>query len=196
MLIMGAGVIFFVILLSIPQISHTIMDRASTIINLNYGTNRERLLRWGTAIAMFERNPILGAGYGSFAFSYINDPAILGSKSKYGMGAHSEYLQVLSETGLVGFIGWMWIIISFFLYGFRLLNKLNSEKSENDSKTGRMLWRSLSIGVMSAELALLIHFLVNNLVQSYIVGVPFWVLMGILPAIGNIAEKELSKSNQ
>ncbi|MGB9598101.1 MAG: hypothetical protein ACPL7B_17575, partial [Candidatus Poribacteria bacterium] len=53
-----------------------------------------------------------------------------------------------------------------------------------------MLWRSLAIGIMSAELALLIHFLVNNLIQTYIVGIPFWILMGLLPAIGNIAEKE------
>jgi O-antigen ligase len=100
------------------------------------------------------------------------------------MGAHSEYLQVLAETGLIGFAGWMWIIISFFLYGFKLLQKFST--LENSVP----LWRSLVIGIMSAELALLIHFLVNNLVQSYIVGVPFWILMGLLPAIGNIAEKE------
>jgi len=183
MLIAGAFVLLFVVLISIPQVSDVIISRASTIFSLKYGTNKERLLRWATAIAMFERHPILGAGYGSFAFSYINDPAILGRVSKYGMGAHSEYLQVLSETGLIGFIGWMWIIVSFFLYGFRLLNKLGL-KSEN------MLWRSLAIGIMSAELALLIHFLVNNLIQTYIVGIPFWILMGMLPAIGNIAESE------
>jgi len=183
MLIAGAFVLLFVVLISIPQVSDVIISRVSTIFSLKYGTNKERLLRWATAIAMFERHPILGAGYGSFAFSYINDPAILGRVSKYGMGAHSEYLQVLSETGLIGFIGWMWIIVSFFLYGFRLLNKLGL-KSEN------MLWRSLAIGIMSAELALLIHFLVNNLIQTYIVGIPFWILMGMLPAIGNIAESE------
>jgi putative inorganic carbon (hco3(-)) transporter len=183
--LIGFGVaLFFLILLSIPQISNTIISRASTIFSFSYGSNRERLLRWGTAIAMFLHNPIFGAGYGSFAFSYINDPAILGAKSIYGMGAHSEYLQVLAETGLIGFAGWMWIIISFFLYGFKLLQKFST--SENIAP----LWRSLVIGIMSAELALLIHFLVNNLVQSYIVGVPFWLLMGLLPAIGNIAEKE------
>ena len=183
-LIGGGIVLFFLILLSIPQVSSLLVARVDTIFSLRYGSNRERLLRWGTAIAMFLHNPILGAGYGSFAFSYINDPAILGANSRYGMGAHSEYLQVLAETGLIGFAGWMWIIISFFLYGFRLIQKFST--LENSVP----LWRSLVIGIMSAELALLIHFLVNNLVQSYIVGVPFWILMGLLPAIGNIAEKE------
>jgi len=189
--LIGCGIaIFFLILLSIPQISDTIISRVSTIFSFHYGSNRERLLRWGTAIAMFLHNPILGAGYGSFAFSYINDPAILGANSRYGMGAHSEYLQVLAETGLIGFAGWMWIIISFFLYGFKLLQRLST--SENSVP----LWRSLVIGIMSAEFALLIHFLVNNLVQSYIVGVPFWLLMGLLPAIGNIAEKENQTGNR
>ena len=193
-LIGGGIVIFFLILLGIPQISNVIISRANTILSLSYGSNRERLLRWGTAFSMFMKNPILGAGYGSFAFSFINDPAILGAKSRFGMGAHSEYLQVLAETGIIGFAGWVWVIISFFLYGFKLLQRL-SPISGNTSETNVLLWRSLAIGIMSAEFALLTHFLVNNLVQSYIVGVPFWLLMGLLPAIGNIAENENQKGD-
>jgi hypothetical protein len=46
------------------------------------------------------------------------------------------------------------------------------------------------IGIMAAEASLLVHFLVNNLIQSDIIGVPFWLLIGLLPAIGNIVEKE------
>jgi len=191
----GGGIlIFLLILLVIPQISNVIISRASTILSLSYGSNRERLLRWGTAFSMFMKSPILGEGYGSFAFSFINDPAILGAKSRFGMGAHSEYLQVLAETGIIGFAGWMWIIISFFLYGFTLLQKL-PPISGNTPETSVLLWRSLVIGIMSAEFALLMHFLVNNLVQSYIVGVPFWLLMGLLPAIGNIAENETKKGD-
>jgi len=76
--------------------------------------------------------------------------------------------------------------LSFFLHGFGLLRKIDKKK---------MIWRSLIIGIMSAEFALLIHFFVNNLVQSYIVGVPFWLLMGLLPAIGNIAEREKEVSD-
>lgn len=180
-LIIAGSVVFLVFILSIPQLSHIVISRASTIFSLSYGSNRERLLRWATAFAMFLKNPIFGAGYGSFAFSFINNPEILGAKSVYGMGAHSEYLQVLAETGIIGFIGWMGIIGYFFWHGFRLLREIDKDK---------MLWRSLIIGIMSAEFALLTHFFVNNLVQSYIVGVPFWLLIGLLPAIGNIAKRE------
>jgi putative inorganic carbon (HCO3(-)) transporter len=181
-LIVGGALAFFAILLSIPHISGLITARVMSIVSLRHGTNRERILRWGTAFMMFLRHPIIGCGYGSFAFSFVNDPRLIAPHlMQYGMGGHSEYLQALAETGLIGFSAWIWIIISFFLYGFRLLGKL---------KESDFLWRSLVIGVMAAELSLLVHFLVNNLLQADIIGVPFWLLMGLLPAIGNIVEKE------
>ncbi len=186
-LILMGGSLFFVLLLSIPQFSEIIISRTTTIFKLGYGSNRERLLRWGTAIMMFLRHPILGNGYGSFAFSYINNPELLGNISRYQMGAHNEYLQLLAETGILGFSAWMWIIISFFAYGLKLLKNLRTENSEIDSLS---FWRSIVIGVMAAELSLLVHFLVNNLIQADIVGIPFWTLIGILPAVGNIIESE------
>lgn len=172
-------------LLIIPYASRIIIARARVMTDLGYAANRERLLRWGTAIMMFLRHPVIGCGYGTFAFTYVNDPAIIGTHlSQYRMGAHNEYLQALAELGLLGFSAWMWIIISFFLYGFRLLKRLKNEAS---------FYRSIIIGVMAAELSLLIHFMVNNMIQADIVGIPFWLLIGALPAIGNIAEKESKK---
>lgn len=193
-LIIGGALAFLVILLSIPHVSGLIIYRVKTIMSFGYGSNKERVLRWGTALMMFLRHPITGCGYGSFAFSYINDPALIGTHlSQYGMGAHNEYLQVLAETGLIGITAWMWIIVSFFLYGFRLLKKLEQSKEMSEDQNNfprRSFYRSLIIGVMAAEVSLLVHFLVNNLLQADIVGVPFWLLMGILPAMGNIMEKE------
>lgn len=189
-LIVGGAVAFFAILLSIPHVSGLILSRVGTIASFSYGTNKERLLRWGTALMMFLRHPILGCGYGSFASTYVSDPARIGTYlSQFRMGAHNEYLQALAETGLIGFSAWVWIVISFFLYGFRLLKRLNTAA---DSLPNISLWRSLVIGVMAAEMSLLVHFLVNNMVQADIVGVPFWLLIGLLPAIGNIVEGELS----
>ena len=191
-LIVGGAVAFFAILLSIPQISGPILSRVRTIASFSYGTNKERMIRWGTAIVMFLRHPILGCGYGSFAFTHVNDPAIIGTyASQFKMGAHNEYLQTLAETGLIGFSAWVWVIISFFLYGFCLLKKLAGHGTP-PSSIQYSFWRSLVVGVMAAEMSLLIHFLVNNMIQADIVGVPFWLLIGILPAIGNIVEGEMS----
>jgi len=189
-LIIGGATVFFVILMAIPHISDLILSRISTIVSFRYGTNRERLIRWGTAIAMFLDHPLFGSGYGSFAFSYINDPAILGGTSRYQMGAHNEYLQILAEAGILGFLAWMYLIIAFFRYGVGLLKNLAGYNELSPVYKNLPFWRSLVIGVMAAEMSLLIHFLVNNLIQADIVGIPFWLLIGILPAIGKIIEDE------
>lgn len=186
-LIVISAVALLGFLLIVPYASKIIISRAQTMTNLGYAANRERILRWGTAIMMFQRHPVIGCGYGTFAFTYVNDPAIVGVHlSQYKMGAHNEYLQALAELGLIGFLALMWIVISFFLYGFRLLKRLKNDNS---------FYRSIIIGVMSAELSLLLHFMVNNMIQADIVGVPFWILIGALPAIGNIMEKEGSNSS-
>jgi len=185
-LIIGGAVALLLFLLNMPHISGLITTRVSTIFSFGYGANKERLLRWGTAVVMFLRHPILGCGYGTFAFTFVNDPARIGTHlAQYKMGAHNEYLQALAETGLIGFSAWMWMIISFFRYGFRLVSRCSTLESRGS------FYRSIIIGVMAAELSLLVHFLVNNLIQADIVGVPFWLLMGLLPAIGNIVEKDL-----
>jgi len=191
-LIIGGAAVFLGFLLTLPPVSKLIVSRTMSIANLGFASNRARFLRWGAALMMFWRNPITGGGYGSFAHVYRNDPMITGAHlSQYGMGAHSKYLQVLAETGLIGFSAWMWIIVSFFRYGFRLLARCSAEKSSAQNPTWNIsFYRSLVIGIMAAEMSLLIHFLVNSLIQSDIIGVPFWLLLGLLPAIGNIMEKE------
>jgi O-antigen ligase len=195
-LIIGGAVAFILILLVIPYIAHPLISRFMTIFSFSYASNRARLLRWGAAIMMFTRHPIIGSGYNSFALSYVDNPELIGSLIKFQMGAHSEYLQILAETGLIGFSGWIGTIVLFYLYGFRLLKKLGEWENNGQQtpiskpQTSFSFWRSIVIGVMAAQTSMLVHLLVNNLVQAYIFGVPFWILMGILPAIGNIVEKE------
>lgn len=189
-LFISVGIALILILLSIPTISNIVMSRLGTILNFRYGSNRERLLRWGVAILMFIKSPIVGSGYGSFAFSYINNPEILGFKSRFQMGAHNEYLQILAETGIIGFATWIWIIVAFYRYGLNLLNKLKGEGYKDAS-----FWRSIVIGIMAAETSLLVHFIVNNLIQADIVGIPFWLLIGLLPTVGRLAESEKSLNN-
>ena len=171
------------IVVSIPGVAGVIYSRIATIFDLHYASNRSRLLRWGAALMMFLRHPIVGWGYTSFALSYKNDPNLVGTYvAKYKPGAHSEFLTVLAEQGIIGFISWMWLIIAFFRHGFRMLKRIDIP-----------FWQSIIIGLMAAELLLLVNFLTDNLLQADRIGIPFWLIYGLLPAIENIANAE---SNQ
>jgi O-antigen ligase len=178
-ILVSLGIVAFIgLIITMPGVSDIVAYRASTMFNTSFASNKARLLRWAAAIVMFLRHPIIGAGYEVFALSYKNDPELIGAVSKYQMGAHNEYLQVLAETGIIGFVSWMWIIIAFFAYGFKLLRRLEDS-----------YLKSLTVGLMAAELSLLVHFIVNGLFHADKIAVPFWLIYGLLPAISEIAKE-------
>ena len=116
----GAACLILLACLSLPNIYNIFIERISSTVDLGYASNRARLLRWGQAFVMFLENPILGKGYGAFAMLYEEDVALVGSyTAQYQLGAHSEYLQVMAELGIVGLGVWVWLNFAFLRYGFR-----------------------------------------------------------------------------
>ncbi len=177
LLILG-GIALIGVAASAPGVSSALFERLGTFINMRFASNRARLLRWGAAVMMFLRHPVIGNGYGSFPLLYKGEPWMIGPLAKYKIGAHSEYFQVLSEMGILGFGAWIWLIVEFYRYGLKKLRL---------ARQSGYAW--LILGMMGAEGALLIHFTVNNLLAADKVAVPFWGLYGLLPAVGERLEK-------
>ena len=176
----GATCFILLVCLNLPGVYNIIVERITSAVDISYASNRARLLRWGQAVTMFLENPILGKGYGAFAMLYEEDVALVGSyTAQYQLGAHSEYLQVMAELGIVGLGVWIWLNIAFLHYGFRSLRMLNDG-----------FYRAIVIGLMAAELSLMVHFTVNNLLNGDAVGVPFWSIYGLLPAVVQMATRE------
>ena len=181
-LFIGFVGIFILVIFSLPGVSELVLYRISSAFSLEFASNKARLLRWGQAFIMFLQHPIIGNGYGAFAMLYEENVSLVGAyTAQFRLGAHSEYLQVLAELGIVGFVAWMWLIIAFFRYGLRSLRGMGDE-----------FYRSLIVGLMGAELSLLVHFTVNNLMNGDAIGVPFWLIYGLVPAIVQIANEEKS----
>ncbi|MCG9133278.1 O-antigen ligase family protein [Candidatus Poribacteria bacterium] len=179
-LFMGAACLILLACLSLPSIYNIFIERISSTVDLGYASNRARLLRWGQAFVMFLESPILGKGYGAFAMLYEEDVALVGSyTAQYQLGAHSEYLQVMAELGIVGLGIWVWLNLAFLRYGFRALKTIDDG-----------FYRAVVIGLMAAEISLMVHFTVNNLLNGDAVGVPFWGIYGLLPAVVQMAARE------
>ena len=184
----GAACLILFACLNLPGVYNIIVERVTSAVDISYASNRARLLRWGQAVTMFLENPILGKGYGAFAMLYEEDVALVGSyTAQYQLGAHSEYLQVMAELGIVGMGVWIWLNVAFLRYGFRSLRTLDDG-----------FYRSIVIGLMAAELSLMVHFTVNNLLNGDAIGVPFWGIYGLLPAVVQMAtrEKKLNRHPQ
>ena len=184
----GAACLILFACLNLPGVYNIIVERVTSAVDISYASNRARLLRWGQAVTMFLENPILGKGYGAFAMLYEEDVALVGSyTAQYQLGAHSEYLQVMAELGIVGLGVWIWLNVAFLRYGFRSLRTLEDG-----------FYRAIVIGLMAAELSLMVHFTVNNLLNGDAIGVPFWGIYGLLPAVVQMAthEKKLDRHPQ
>jgi tetratricopeptide (TPR) repeat protein len=79
-----------------------------------------RILAWRISLPMFYKNPLFGVGYNNFAIEFLNYQALffqeksnlsLACKAANLKQAHCEYLQAFCETGFVGGLLFILIII-------------------------------------------------------------------------------------
>ncbi len=85
-----------------------------------------RLALWANTLEMFKDRPLLGVGKGNWKIIYpfyatkgIKDFSF--SAELQPREAHNDYVQLLSETGLFGFLSFLWILV---LIGSRVWNSI------------------------------------------------------------------------
>lgn len=110
------------------------------IININPESSFGRLYIWRVSLGMVRDYPLLGVGYGNYGFQYLNYQAkffsnpenlIYQDKAVGLKEAHSEVVHVLAETGVIGLLLFVSIIVVFFRYTQQLLQRNNYEKVHN-----------------------------------------------------------------
>ena len=130
-----------------------------------------RLLLWSVAWDLFVHSPIFGVGWGNFVTlygSYVNfswvPPGVF--------DVHNLYLQLLAETGILGFASFFSLI---FLAGREARRLWRAGRDD--------LGRALSFGVLGAILTVLVHGSVDFLFRvSPQFGTLFWMLLALLVA--------------
>ncbi|HUJ93591.1 MAG TPA: O-antigen ligase family protein [Candidatus Bathyarchaeia archaeon] len=133
-----------------------------------------RLVLWGIAGDFFRQSPLLGVGWGNFTAlygSYVTDISWIPAGQ---FEVHNIYLQLLAETGLIGFGTFFLMIYRAVQQGLRQLHRY----VEGFDK-------ALAFGVLGAILAVLLHGLVDFFfLVSPQFGTLFWVLLALLVASG------------
>jgi O-antigen ligase len=142
-------------------------------------SNLERINRWSCAIAMFEEQPIMGYGPGTYAFEYarFQEPENLTIIStNFGdMGnAHSEYLGPLAEMGVLGLLAMLALVTAIFYQGITLYQRWPS--SDKETKT-------LLMGMIVALSTYFIHAFLNNYLDTDKAAVPIWSMCAIFIAL-------------
>ncbi|HLB12883.1 MAG TPA: O-antigen ligase family protein, partial [Dehalococcoidia bacterium] len=130
----------------------------------------ERMALWYSAWNIWQDHPWLGIGIGNFKEAYP-DYALPG----WELGqehAHNYYLNILTETGVVGLTAYLVFLGSLFLYAARCLKGALAR--------GWGLRTGLAMALLSTVLALSIHNFFDNI---YVHGmlVQIGLLLGLAP---------------
>jgi tetratricopeptide (TPR) repeat protein len=131
-------------------------------------------LIWRDTLRMCKDYPVFGTGIGTF---HINFPRyaseellkIWPQKERIINDAHNEYIQILSETGIVGICIYAWMIYAFFNFGFKRLTLRND---------------SLAAGFVSAGAAILAQNFFSVDMRFIISAFYFFLVGGLIFSLG------------
>ncbi len=140
-------------------------------------SNLERLNRWNAAFRMFEERPIFGWGPGTYSFEYApfqhaHEKTIISTNMGDKGNAHSEYIGPLCESGVLGALTFIIILIVVLSTGFRLYYTIQ----ENETK-------KMVLVILLGFITYVVHGGLNNFLDTDKASVPFWGFVAALVAI-------------
>src|ERR1700722_16718239 len=137
-------------------------------------TEFSRLALWQAAVGEFVGHPLLGVGYGNYKYFYSNF-FFVPVENLDRLDAHNLYLQLLAETGLIGFLVFAVIVALFFRRSWNLIRDRDP------------LLRLTGVGVIGALAGTLIHGAVDFMFHvSPQFGALFWIIMGLCTSAATI----------
>jgi O-antigen ligase len=141
-----------------------------------------RFHMWDVTTKIIGRNLVFGSGIGAFPALYPHYDD--GSGTDRVEQAHNDYLQVLSDAGLIGAA-----IGLFFLYGLVQQGRA-SIRARNSFRRG------VAVGALAGVVAVLVHSLFDFVLHITGVSVIFLTLMAVLVASGREFEDDIPDTDE
>jgi O-antigen ligase len=124
----GTGILIF----GGRQNNNSYLKKLRSITDPHAGNNIFRLKVWGSTLEMIKDHPITGVGAGNWQLEiskYLPDLNFTQKEMNWGR-PHNDYLWVLSEKGIVGFLLYLSIFCISFFYAFQILRG-KGKKNQN-----------------------------------------------------------------
>ena len=141
---------------------------AETASSKDVTTNRTHI--WEVTVDVIKDNLPFGAGLGAFGVAYTPTDNLSGLER--AEQAHNDYLQTLSDAGVVG--GLIGIAFLFFL----IRTVVRNVRRQNDFR------RAVAIGATAGIFAVLVHSIFDFVLHTTAIAVLFLVLLALLVTAG------------
>jgi len=194
-IIVGIGVLLFSwdsIIMSLEKntqdSSSSFSKHIESVSNISTdASNLERINRWNCAIRMFKERPFLGWGPGTYAFQYApfqrsKEKTIISTNQGDLGNAHSEFLGPLAESGILGILSFLVLMLTVYYKGMQLYYTL--EKGD---------LRNLVFFSLLALTTYFVHGFLNNFLDTDKLAIPFWSFISILVAVDIYHKKEINQ---
>ncbi len=147
-----------------------IRERAArNLAGWNDSSNSIRLNVWAAVMEMIHDRPLIGIGPGHDAFNQIYP---LYQRTNDGaLSAYSIFLQTAVETGIIGLIGFLWLLLVTCTQGWLQLVRLRQQRCRDG------FWL---MGAFAALLGLLGHGLVDTVWYRPPVNTLVWLMFGLI----------------
>jgi O-antigen ligase len=140
-------------------------------------SNVERINRWTSAMGMIKERPVVGWGPGTYQFEYApyqksRYQTIISTNFGNGGNAHSEYLGPCAETGIVGLLTVLALLVTSLYSGIRAYSRATDRLS-----------RSLALCMTLALVGYFIHGFLNNFLDTDKLSLPFWAAFAVITVV-------------
>lgn len=166
--------------------SSNLTEHFSSISNISSdASNLERLNRWGCAIRMFKEKPVFGFGPGTYMFQYApfqlkKERTIISTNAGDGGNAHSEYLGPLSESGVLGLVTFLIILITVLYTGIHAYTRLKDPRL-----------KGIVLAAIIGLVTYYVHGFLNNFLDTDKLSVPFWGFTAMIVAADIYSRREV-----
>ncbi|MFT5724567.1 MAG: putative inorganic carbon (HCO3(-)) transporter [Bacteroidia bacterium] len=139
-------------------------------------SNLERLNRWSCVYRMFLDKPIVGFGPGTYTYEYgvyqlPHEMSIISTNAGDLGNVHSEYLRPFAESGIIGGILWICLVLATVQQGFLVFYQTNNTQI-----------KGLVLGALLGLITYFIHGFLNNYSEFDKIAVPMWGFISIIIA--------------
>jgi len=155
--------------LSIIFFSQYNTEKFQNLTNFSRSSFESRIMIWKASLAILKDHPFLGIGPGNFQDFYLDYQKKFPPYLEWAVPQpHNLFLAFYLQCGLLGLIGFLWLILLFFKKGFR----------------------QLPIAVLTAVMIyILIHGLIDTPYWKNDLAVIFWIIVGLMTTIKNSPPK-------
>ncbi len=135
-----------------------------------------RINIWQQQLQLIRQYPILGTGPAGYAVYNMN----LFADSAFSMSTHSNYLDVIDETGILGAVIFLWFLLALVFVGWRAVRQWRTGFAAGfvNSAYGGLFAVLFAMGLGDW----FIPFVYNQTIAGYRYTVQSWVFFGFLAA--------------